>query len=267
MKKHFLLPAILLTNSVMPVHEFWLQPDKFIYKRGETINIRLREGKNFEEKNWTDAKDQLNSLYFYFGGVKDKDLLKAFSDKKGDSIQLALLDEGTALISSNFTNTFIEMQADKFNVYLTENGLTEAIEYRKQNNDTNSAGREYFHRSVKTIFQVGTKTDKTYKQKTDLPIDIIPEDHPYNAANDEKFKVKVLFKGEPFANEKVKVSHRLNNMITQIEYTTDEDGDFKFFFTPVGDWMVSTVKIVRLKNDSKAEWQSYWGSLTWGYNK
>jgi len=266
MKKLFLLPVIFAANNLVPVHEFWLQPDKFIYKRGETINIRLRTGKNFGEKNWTDNKDQLQGLHFYFGGVKDQDLLKAWSDKKGDSIQLALLDEGTAMVCSNSTNNFVEMQADKFNEYLMENGFTKAIEYRQQNNDTSSPGREYYHRSLKTIFQVGTKTDKTYKQKTDLPIDIILEDHPYNAVNDEKFKVKVLFNGEPLAHEKVKVSHRLNNEITQIEYTTDGNGDFKFFFTPAGQWMVSIVKMIRLKNDPKAAWQSYWGSLTWGYS-
>ena len=29
--------------------------------------------------------------------------------------------------------------------------------------------------------------------------------------------------------------------------------------------MVSTVKMIRLENDAKANWQSYWGSCTWGY--
>ena len=267
MKIFFLFSAILITNSFIPHHEFWLQPDKFIFRRGETINIRLREGNNSEEKNWGGFKEQLQNMHFYFGNVRDKDLLKALSDKKGDSIQLALLDEGTAMICSNSTNTFIEKQVEKFNSYLIENGLTEAIGYRQQNNENNSPGREYFHRSVKTIFQVGKKTDKTYKQKTDLLIDIIPEDHPYNVINDEKLKVKVLLKGKPLAHQKVKVLHRLNDKATQIEYTTNEEGDFKFFFTPTGDWMVSTVKMIRLTNDPKAEWQSYWGSLTWGYNQ
>jgi uncharacterized protein DUF4198 len=265
MKKHFLIPLILLSYNLIVPHEFWLHPDKFFYKRGEKINIRLREGRNFEVKNWTDNKELLQTLHIYFGGVKDKDLLKSFPDKKGDSIQLTLLDEGTIMICSNSINTITEMQADNFNNYLLENGFTEAIQYRQQNNDTNTSGREYFHSSMKTIFQVGTKTDKTYKQKTDLLIDIIPEDHPYNAANEEKFKIKVLFKGEPLAHQKVKVSHRLNNTISQIEYTTDEDGNFKFFFTPAGHWMVSIVKMIRLKNDPSAEWQSYWSSLTWGY--
>lgn len=265
MKKYILLPVILFANSGIPAQEFWLQPDKFIYKRGETINIRLRTGKNFVEKNWTGNKDGLQNMHFHFGGVKDKDLLKTWSDKKGDSIQLALLDEGTAMLSFNTINTLMEMQADTYNEYLMENGLSEAREYRQQNNDTPTAGHEYFQRSVKTIFQVGSKTDKTYKQQTNLPIDIIPEDHPYNAENEEKFKVKIFFKGESFAHQKVKVSHRLNNTITQIEYVTDGDGNFKFFFTPSGIWMISTVKMVRLVNDPKAEWQSYWGSLTWGY--
>ena len=31
------------------------------------------------------------------------------------------------------------------------------------------------------------------------------------------------------------------------------------------DWMVSLVKMVPNKADDKADWQSYWGSFTWGY--
>ena len=124
MKQYLLLPVILFTNSLILHHEFWLQPDKFLYKRGERINIRLRTGNNFEEKNWIGNKEQLQSIHFYFGGVKDKDLLKTLPVTYGDSIQLALLDEGTAMVCSNSENIFIEMEADKFNKYLTENGLT-----------------------------------------------------------------------------------------------------------------------------------------------
>jgi hypothetical protein len=29
--------------------------------------------------------------------------------------------------------------------------------------------------------------------------------------------------------------------------------------------MISTVKMERLENDPRANWQSYWGSCTWGY--
>ena len=71
--------------------------------------------------------------------------------------------------------------------------------------------------------------------------------------------------GERLRNTKVKVWHKLDDKTSEEEYTTDNEGELKFFLSPQGEWMVSCVKMVRLEGDPKAEWQSYWGSLTWGY--
>ncbi len=266
MKKYFLLFSVLLCSLLILAHEFWLQPDKFIYKRGETINLRFMVGENFEGENWSGNRDRVQSLNFYFGGVKDS-CRQGLSDKKGDSLQIALYDEGTAMLSFNSTNSFIELDAEKFNNYLKEDGLTEAIEYRKQHNENKKKGRENYQRCAKTILQVGNKTDKTFKQHTNLLIDIIPYDNPYNVAKDENFKVRIFFNKQPLAHTLVKVWHRQNNKTTQTTHTTDKGGEVKFFLTPSGQWMVSTVKMARLENDPKADWQSYWGSLTWGYEK
>ena len=47
MKKLISLFFIFCFISVA-AHEFWLQPDKFIYKKGETASIKFRVGENFE---------------------------------------------------------------------------------------------------------------------------------------------------------------------------------------------------------------------------
>lgn len=265
--KSICLSFVLLVSYILfSSHEFWLQPEKFLYKRGELINIRFHVGENFNGENWNGNIDRVENLRFYFGNVIDKDLDKTLSAKEGDSLQLAMGDEGTIMITYQSKNSFIQLEAEKFNEYLREDGLTEALEYREQHNDTAKAGKEFYQRSIKTILQVGKKTDHTYKQKTGLPVDIIPDDHPYTVAKDDDgFKVKILFRGEPMKKARVKVWHKVNEKVSQTEYITDNDGDIKFFLTPTGQWMISTIKIIHLDNDPKAEWQSYWGTLTWGY--
>lgn len=52
MKKYFLSLAVFFCSIVLQAHEFWLHPDKFIYKRGETINVRFIVGENHEGENW-----------------------------------------------------------------------------------------------------------------------------------------------------------------------------------------------------------------------
>jgi len=264
MKKIFFL---LLTFVVMSVsgHEFWIQPDKFIYKYAEPVNIKFLVGENFAGENWTGDKDKIKSLHLYFEDAVDTNVDDDLGKNKGDSLQIAMLDEGTVMLTLNTTNSFIDLDAAKFNDYLEKDGLTEALKYRQTNGDTAKNGHENYQRSVKTIFQVGDKFTNVYKQKTDLPLDIIPTEHPYSISKDGNFKVKLFFQGEKLKDTKVRVWHKLDDKVSQEEYTTDDDGEIKFFLSPEGEWMVSCVKMVRLQDDPKADWQSYWGSLTWGY--
>jgi uncharacterized GH25 family protein len=245
--------------------EFWIQPNKFVYKRGETINMKFLVGENFKGENWSGDKDKINSLTLFFDDVADKKLNDNLSMNKGDSLQIAMLDEGTTMVTLNTKNSFAELDAVKFNEYLQVDGLTDALEYRQKNGDTLKNGKEYYQRSVKTVFQIGKKMTDAYKQKTDLPIDIIPTDNPYNVAKDGNFKVKIFFQGEKLKNAMVRVWHKLDDNVTEKEYSTDDDGEIKFFLASEGEWMISCVKMVKLENDPKADWQSYQGSLTWGY--
>src|ERR1051326_1990172 len=137
----FLLISVVIHVSG---HEFWIQPDKFIYKRTEPVNIKFLAGENFNGDNWTGNKEKVNSLQLYFGDVSDKDLCNNLSNDSGDSLQLALIDEGTVMMTLNTKNSFIDLEAGKFNEYLKESGLTEAIEYRQKNGDTAKNGHENY---------------------------------------------------------------------------------------------------------------------------
>jgi uncharacterized GH25 family protein len=263
--KHILSIVSLFTlYNFLSAHEFWLNPDKFIYQRGEKINIKFLVGENFEGENWKGNKEKIQSLKLYYGGVSD-DLSKYISDETGDSLQLAQLDEGTNLIAFNNTNTFIELEAGKFNEYLQEDGLTDAIGYRNLNNETDSMGRELYQRCAKTLIQVGNVKDKTFSVATGMPVDIIPLFNPYLLKNNDSLRVKILFQKQPLANALIKIWHRDNEHTAKTDLIADAKGEIIFPVSISGKWMVSTVKMVKLRNDAKADWQSYWGSLTWGY--
>ena len=264
MKKFLATIFLFIISIFLSAHEFWLQPEKFIYKRGEEMNIKFDTGENFDGENWNGDTSEIESLNFYYADVKD-DLTDAMGKEKGDSIQFALVDEGTAMITFNSKNSFIELDSAKFNAYLQEDGLKETIKYRKQNNETGSAGREYNQCSVKTILQVGTVYDSTFQQQTNLPLDIIPQSNPYAIKKKKEITVKVFFQGQLLPNTLMKVWHRKKDKTTKEEYITNRDGEISFDVERTGKWMVSCVKMMRLTNDPKAQWQSYRGSCTWGY--
>lgn len=264
MKNIFFISSLLAVISLQSAHELWLSPDKFIYQRGEKINIRFFAGENFEGENWKGNNEKIQSLKLYFDDVSD-DLSKYFSKGKGDSVELTILDEGTNLFAFNSTNFYIETEAARFNEYLEENGLINAIENRKLNNETGSNSREFFQHCSKTLIQVGNKKDKTFSVSTGLPVDIIPLSNPYSLKDTDSLSVKILFRDRPLANTLIRIWRRLDDKSIKSELTTNDNGEIKFPVSTSGNWMISTVKMERLQNDPNAQWQSYWASLTWGY--
>jgi uncharacterized GH25 family protein len=264
MKKILTLFALFILYTLLSSHEFWLQPDKFIYNYADIVNVKFLVGENFDGSNWSGNNEKIQSLYFYYGGVKDN-LADGLTDEKGDSLMFRLCHEGTAMITFNSTNSYITLDAQKFNEYLAEDGLDSAAAYRLQNNETDSMGREYYQRSVKTIIQAGGKKDDTYKQETDLPVDIIPLQNPYALKIGDSLAVKILFKKIPLTNYKVRLWYRNKGELSTQTLITDNKGEIKFAVITAGHWMISTVTMESLENDDKADWQSYWGSCTWGY--
>lgn len=265
MKKKILFLLLLCIVINVAGHEFWMQPDKFIYKRTESINIKFLIGENFTGKNWAGNKTSVKDLRLYFDDAVDGDMENNLGTDKGDSLQLAMIDDGTAMITVNTKDTLISIEAKNFNESLEANGLTEALNLREKNGDTINDVNEYSQFCTKTIFQVGERITNVSGKKTNLSLDIIPEDHPYSVAKDENFRVQVFFDGKELKNAKVNVFHKVDNRVTQEEYTTNEEGEIKFFLSPAGEWMVNCVKMTRIENDPKAEWRAYHGSLTWGY--
>ena len=263
-KKPILLCFLITFIPPLFAHEFWLNPGKFIYKRADKINIRFLVGENFEGENWTGNNERIRSLKIYYGGVID-DLSPVVTSATGDSIEYTMIDEGTNLIAFHSTNSYIEMEPGKFEAYLKEDGLTNAIEYRNEHNENGCDGREFYQRCAKTLIQVGDLKDQSFKIPTFLPIDIIPLSNPYSSKDKELVRLKVFYKSSPLANTLVKVWHRVKNKTEKKELTTDANGEIIFRITTKGKWMISTVKMERLTDNPICDWQSYWGSLTWGY--
>lgn len=255
---------LLLLAFLLLSHEFWLQPEKFIYKRGEPINIRFNVGENFEGENWKGNKDKINSLHLYYGGVQT-DISDHLTEATGDSLQLNIYDEGNAMIAFNSTNSFIELEPAKFTDYLKEDGLQSTIRFRAENGETDSMGREYYQRCSKTLVQIGSIQNNVYKTATSLPLDIIPQSNPYQLKDGDTLKAKLFFQKKPLANALVKVWHRAGGQSKMTDLSTDENGLVAFPVYVNGQWMISSVHMIRLDKDPKAQWQSYWGSYVWGY--
>ncbi len=272
MKKSILVGFILLLTVMAWAHEFWLYPQKFYFTIREVANIRFRVGENFKGDNWSGNHEKIQQLLHVTPSGIAKDISSALSANKGDSIQLPLGEEGTHMVLFNSTNSFITLEADKFNEYLKEDALDIASNYRKKHGEEQIKGNEYYQRSVKTIFQVGGKVTDACKQPTSLPLDIIPDDNPYavplgtDSRKPVKVRFQVLFNDEPLPNTLVKIWYHVSRNVVKMDSARTNRRGWITTERHPGPYMVSTVYMVRNQPETTAQWQSYWSSLCFEYS-
>lgn len=262
-KKILILGLTTLFLGSVFGHEFWLEPQRFLVKVGEKINFRVFVGENFKGEFVDFSQFSVTSLAQYRRGNKQETGGSLSEKQVADFLKFDA--EGLSLVAFNNTNKFIELEAQKFNEYLKSDGLDNVKELRKQRGEMNRRGREVYQRCAKTLLMVGKniETDTTYRLNTGMKLEIIPQQNPYGEAKELTFSV--LFDTHPLPNALVVVWYKNGKQWSKREFRSNEQGQVRFGYTKHGKWMVSTVRMIPVENNPQADWQSYWGSYTFGF--
>ena len=107
-----------------------------------------------------------------------------------------------------------------------------------------------------------------------MPLEIIPVQNPYGLRPGAWAEFRVIFDHKPLANALVRYWTRPVSTVkeqsdvkpkglTEEQQRTDAQGRVRFQLR-VGQNMVSLVRMVPTEDTKEADWQSYWGSLTFG---
>lgn len=256
--------AAFLVSSLAFAHEFWLEPAKFLLKLNEKVSIHMMVGEDYQGDHSNGTKYKLVKLDLY-GDGKKQDIR---SQVRGDSlstVDLSFPTQGTQLVAFNNTSKFIELAGPKFNDYLRSEGLDGVLRSRAQKGDSSKPGREMYQRCVKTLVQVGEKADETYAIDTGMRLEIIPGQNPYGKNPAGPIKFKVRFDNQPLANSLVLAWHRIDGKTTHTKLRSNKQGEVTFPIAKTGKWMISTVHMIPTPESKQADWQSFWGSYTFGY--
>jgi uncharacterized GH25 family protein len=251
-----------LATQLASSHEFWLQPGKFRYGVNEEMNVALLVGENFEGEPWDLKKNKIERLELHHL-AKIVDLRPQVRPGDKDPLKYKFTEEGTHGLVLQSSEAYVEMDAEKFNDYLKEDGIENALEIRSKSNTLNKPSKEFYSRHVKLLVQVGNKKDDTFRKKEGLRIEIIPNQNPYLLKSGDYLQCLVLFDGKPSAHQMVKVWNKIGNTTFQQNNYTENDGTIKFPISSKGPWMVSTVKMIPSEKPG-ADWQSFWSSLVFG---
>jgi uncharacterized GH25 family protein len=256
--------ALTLVLVVSSAHEFWIQPVKFFYNPGDRASVRFLVGENLMGEPWDLKRHTIVKLeHRHLDGGRD--LLRMVRDDEKENLAVTLSDAGTHLVLLQSNNAFISQEADQFNAYLEEDGLDNVLTFRKKNGDMSKPGTEFYARYAKLLLQVGEVTDKTYQHVVGFPLEIIPDENPYELKRGDPVHFTVLFNSKPLFGAKVRIWNRHDNRTTVQNIHTEKNGKVETRISSPGTWMVSVVTMIP-SAEPGAEWQSYWASLTFGAN-
>lgn len=260
-----LLFAGLSCLGALPVaaHEFWLQASPSMLAAGGASELTLRVGENFDGEQTPFVDERTVALRHYVAGTVT-DLAARLPRRTAVPKLLVPLAAGTSLITFDSQPIEFSLSADTFHAYLHEEGLDHIIEQRKAAGKETTPGRERYRRHVKTLLRAGAASDGTYALRTGQRMEITPLSDPFAAAPGATLRLKLTFDGKPLPDVLIKGwhRHRDQSQLLIIRARTDAAGEVGLSLPYGGEWMVSAVHMQAAQGTANADWDSFWGNLT-----
>ncbi|CAN5168171.1 hypothetical protein BH09BAC3_BH09BAC3_31350 [soil metagenome] len=258
-QKALIVIALFLTTALATAHEFWLQPKKYRFKVGEEMKVDFMVGENFSGEFWDLNRHKVDKLEIHSVGAA-KNLLKDVKPTKGTNLTYKFDKEGTHLLGMESNFAYLEMEADKFNDYLREDGMENILKSRTRSNELAKPSREFYKRYAKVIVQSGARTDETFRKRLGFRYEIIPLSNPYTLKTGDYLECRLFWDSKPAQHTMVKVWNHIGNKTFLQDIYTENDGTIKFPISSAGPWMVSAVKMIPSEKEG-ADYQSLWTSL------
>jgi hypothetical protein len=166
---------------------------------------------------------------------------------------------GTYVIGYRSEPSRIELEADRFESYLREEGLETVIQKRASRGESRAPGREVYSRCAKAILEVGEGPFEGAGRALGFPLEIVPEADSIGSTRPVSFRI--LDRGTPLPGALV-VAILRGDEGSPLSARSDHEGLVSFDLTRAGIWLIKTVRMVEAKPDDGADWESLWASLT-----
>lgn len=267
MKTHrypaFLIIVFLLFLVPVNAHEFWIQPAKYFANAGEVIGLNFFVGEHFKGERWGGGGRRVTTLnYFHHGTVDNLTKSVAYQDSTLN-LSVTLAKSGTHAITIATNNSYIELESDKFEAYLKEDGLEHIQEWRASKNKSKEKSREYYQRCARTLIQVGATKDQGYRASSGMVLEIVSQENPYLQKPGAPVHYQILYKNKPLAKALVRFWYRdPAGLVSEEKQRSDDEGKVSFELKKKGEYLVSVVWMEPWLDDNKADVISTWGSLT-----
>lgn len=260
--------AILLSMSLalpsLPAqaHEYWMQAAPYSPAVGSSSNLTLQFGELYQGEHTPFVLGRFTRFEHYSGAGKDDLSKRVPRALELPRLPLSIAQAGSHLVAFDAAANYVTLAPDKFFDYLHEEGLDAINRQRAATGQAATPGRERYFRNVKTLLRGGGVSDNTFTVKTGQQLEIMPLSDPLLLKPGQTLELALQFAGQPLAGALLKAWHKRDGQLTIVRATSDARGQVAVALPWAGDWMLSVVHMLPSTETKNADWDSYWGSLT-----
>lgn len=283
---------LIFAASEAPAHDFWIEPSTFAPAAKAPVAISLRVGEELRGELF--ARDPSHIARFALIGRDGESAVlgRAGRNPAGVATPTAA---GNHWIVYESQPRSVELGAEAFEKYLAEEGLDGVIAARAERDESAATGRELYSRAAKALLRVGREGAGTgLERPVGLPLEIVvasltsppwgevgqrpgegeahdaseclssfPRPSPQGGEGGVAvcLDVAILFRGQPLEGVLVAALDAADPK-TPLRARSDADGRVRFRLPRPGQWLVRAVHMVRLDGEPRADWRSFWASLT-----
>lgn len=259
--------ALIWPNLAL-AHDFWLAPKTYEIAKPGPVPVSVMVGHPKDQNHWPVEPHRMISVRSVSkSGTQDQQMTVAsYSALK--ALPIKLETKGLHIIALETTSAKSVLEAEKFNNYVEEEGITPILQARTLNGTLDTSGREIYSRRGKALVQVGTpdrKTSKFVSRPLGQTLEIVPLMNPYALKSGEDFTTKVYYRGVPTPG----VSVGLVSLDTEAGHISTAVSDFQGNVTikrpETGAWMLHAVWSDPMENTDDADFDTIFSSLSFGF--
>jgi len=243
-----------LAAAPLRAHDFWIEPSSFRPPAPAQIQVALRVGQDFHGDPV--PRDDRKIVRFVAAGPAVESSIPGLPGT--DPAGFARLEQpGLYVLAYRSSRSPIELEAEKFEKYLADEGLEQVSKERARRGESGKPGKEVYSRCAKALVVAGGGPIAGFDRALGLTLEIVPIRAPAIG----EFPVALLYEGKPLAGALV-VAMNKADPAAKISARSDRKGHVVLKLSRAGVWLVKAVHMIPAPADTGADWESLWASLT-----
>jgi uncharacterized GH25 family protein len=256
-RMRLLASALWLAATPALAHDFWIEPANFAPNAGDKVPLKLFVGQHFTGNSVLYLPEHFER-YSAFGADGAE---QPVAGNRGDD-PAGTMVAGAGVNIVGFHSKKFEVSFDslpEFEKYLADEGLERNLALAGKRWKLRSGILEVYSRCAKSFIKVGNPSGAWSDHVFGFPLELIATSSPYAAAR--KLQVQLLYRGKPLEAALV-VAFNKHSPHEKVKVRTDQDGRATLPLARDGVWLVTSVHMIPAPLLSRADWESFWASLT-----